>query len=272
MTKSIDTLVEDIYGLFKSVGPTFTPQAVSEFAVALAARIASKVKDSQYVPALRLSNIGTPCDRKLWYGIRHPELAEALPPAARIKFLFGDILEELLLFLARQSGHTVTDEQKEVEINGVKGHIDGKIDGETADCKSASSYSFNKFADGLKEEEDSFGYLKQLGNYCYAEKEPRGHFLVIDKTLGKICLDTHDTPDIDYDKIVDDKREMLSKDAPPARGYVDIAEGKAGNKKLGVVCSYCQFKEACWPGLRMVQYVKGPVFFTTIVKEPKVKE
>ena len=63
-----------------------------------------------------------------------------------IAFLFGDIVEEVVLFLARAAGHEVTDEQKEIEINGVRGHIDGRVDGLPVDVKSASSYSYRKLS------------------------------------------------------------------------------------------------------------------------------
>ena len=41
----------------------------------------------------------------------------------------GDILEALLILLTDLSGHEVTEQQKEVEIDGVKGHKDCRIDG-----------------------------------------------------------------------------------------------------------------------------------------------
>ncbi len=40
------------------------------------------------------------------------------------------------------AGHEVTDEQKEVELEGLKGHIDCKINGRVVDIKTASGFSF----------------------------------------------------------------------------------------------------------------------------------
>ena len=40
--------------------------------------------------------------------------------------------------LASISGHKVTQQQKQVEVEGVKGHQDCFIDGVLVDCKSAS--------------------------------------------------------------------------------------------------------------------------------------
>ena len=64
--------------------------------------------------------------------------------------MFGDILEELLLFLAKEAGHTVTGQQDTLSISGVNGHRDAIIDGRLVDVKSASSYSFRKFKNNVK--------------------------------------------------------------------------------------------------------------------------
>jgi hypothetical protein len=37
-------------------------------------------------------------------------------------------------------------------------------------------------------------------------------------------------------------------------------------------CSYCEFKKACWPGLKMFTYSHGPMYLTKIKKELKVPE
>ena len=263
--KTIDTLVEDIYDLFRS-RTKFSPERVESFAKALAEKISDRMEEEQGKPALRMSQIGMKCDRELWYKHNIPELAKALPPETKIKFLFGDILEELLLFLAEEAGHTVEDRQKEVHIDTVKGHIDGIVDGTLLDAKSASSYSFKKFQDHLSWDEDAFGYIDQLGGYLEAnqtnktlkEKNQAG-FLVIDKTLGKITLDIHPKNNVDYLAKVAEKKAVIKQPLPPPRSFFDQAEGKSGNRKLGTKCSYCSFNETCWPGLRTYFYARGPV-------------
>ena len=82
-----------------------------------------------------MSSIGKPT-RQLWYDkLIHNSEARPLAPSTRIKFLYGHILEDLLILLSRVAGHTVTEEQKEVEVEGIKGHQDCKIDGVLVDCK-----------------------------------------------------------------------------------------------------------------------------------------
>lgn len=271
-SKSIDTLVEDIYALFDGVGNELNPYRVKDFGQALGNKIATRLTEERGTPNLRLSNLGTVCERQLWYSINLSELAEPLPPQARIKFLFGDILEELLLFLAREAGHDVQDEQKEVSLYGVKGHKDATIDGITVDCKSASSRSFDKFKSGLTPENDSFGYLTQLDAYCHADDSQLGAFLAIDKTLGHLCLDKHERTDKDYSDVVRRKKEVIASSTPPPRGFAPEPDGKSGNMKLGVNCSYCAFKTKCWPGLRTFIYSNGPRYLTRVERVPDVPE
>lgn len=226
-----------------------------------------------------MSNIGTPCNRKLWYLVNTPDDKEPLPPEARLKFLFGHILEELLLLLAEVAGHKVEGRQDEVEMEGVLGHRDAVIDGTVVDVKSASTYSFKKFEKGLSKDDDSFGYLDQIGSYLetgqsdpiVTDKE-RAAFLVVDKTLGKLCLDVHKRSNFPFDKLYRYKKDMVAREEPPARGFDDLPEGKSGNRKLGINCSYCDFQKKCWPGLRTFLYASKPVHLTVVKKEPNVPE
>lgn len=269
--KKIETLVSDIYGLFER--EVTLPEADTKaFGAKLGDMLAKRLSEKRSGNYLRLSNLGSPCRRKLWYSVNTPGLGEQLSPATRLKFLFGDILEELLFFLARAAGHKVTREQEEVSIDGVVGHIDGFIDDELVDCKSASTNSFQKFKNReLDRSNDAFGYIDQLGAYGHATGSERGHFLVIDKTLGHLTLDTHKQPKVDYDQLVRDTRHVLEQPRPPERSFSDVPDGKSGNRKLGVQCSYCDFKTSCWPGLRKFNYARGPVYLTEVRREPRVE-
>lgn len=286
--KSIDTLVPDIQGLFSDDKIKLDPEKATEFGRELSAKIAGRIEEERGATTLRMSNLGSKCDRQLWYKINKAELAEPLPSDARIKFLFGDILESMLLYLAKEAGHTVEREQEEVNLFGVKGHIDTVIDGHLIDVKSASSFSFEKFKNGLTAEQDEFGYLTQMDGYLHAtpDVQDTGGFLVIDKTLGKITLDKHTKTNTDYEAVIAQKRAVLSDTKPPERAYTPVPDetkadrearekkGKPfeGNMKLGVACSYCAFKKTCWPGMRTFYYANGPKYLTTVRKEPKVKE
>ena len=286
LNKTIDTLVEDIYAFIsddtRRTTESITERSdkrITEFGERLSKLIYNKLYGPSRTPNLSLSQLGVP-DRKLWYQTRHPELAEPLPAAAKIKFLYGDILEELLLFLAEESGHKVEGRQDELDVNGVKGHRDCVIDGRLVDVKSASTYSYKKFDTGNLVNDDPFGYLDQLGSYLSAssndplvKEKDLASFLVIDKTLGNICLDTHPRTNVDYKELVAHKKKVLEQETPPTKKcYEEVPEGKSGNFKLSTGCSYCPFKQTCWPGLRTFIYSTGPVFLTKVVREPKVVE
>lgn len=275
--KKLEDLPKDIYALFKS-GKKFSEENIKAFGTRLAEHISNRISDEKDKPTLRMSNLGSACRRQLWYSINAPEVGEPLPPQASMKFLFGDILEELILFLAKEAGHEVTGQQDELELNGVKGHRDGIIDGITCDIKSAASFSFNKFKEGLRKSVDNFGYLVQLGSYREARKRAEGTskpaaFVAIDKQLGHICVDIHDKDlDQDYDKLIDSIREDVNRNSPPDRGFDAIPDGKSGNYKLGTVCSYCSYKKACYPGLRTFLYSDGPRHLVRVEREPNVPE
>lgn len=274
----IETLVQDIRDRLTSSEP-FEAETVETFSHNLAKKLANRLSDERSKPTLRMSNLGTKCDRKLWYSINKPELAEPISASARLKFLFGDILEEVLLFLAKASGHSVQSEQAEVSLHGVKGHIDAVVDGELLDCKSASSYGFRKFKDHGLEQDDPFGYLSQGDGYLTAlsgdpavSNKSRFHFLAVDKQLGHLTLDTYSKRLTDYETLIESKKQMLAFPQAPRRGYDDEPDGSSGNRKLGLACSYCSFKSTCWPNLRAFNYARKPVFLTVVRKEPKVPE
>lgn len=274
--KQIETLVDDIYGLFDN-GADIFEEAISQFGAEVSAVVQRRFAGGEYTPELRMSNLGTRCDRQLYYKVNHADKGEALPAEVKFKFLYGDILELVVLLLAREAGHTVTGCQDSLVINGVKGHRDAVIDGVTVDVKSASSFSFANFVKGLTPLTDKFGYLDQLNAYIYAGKsdplvldKDRGAFLVIDKTLGKIHLDIHRFNGRDYDALVTSRREMLGFRDPPPRGFFDEPEGKSGNRGLGTECSYCPFKVTCWPGLVGYAYSGGPKYLTHVEREPNV--
>jgi hypothetical protein len=231
------------------------------------------------------SNVGGPCTRKLWYKINTPADAEPLRPHTRLKFLYGDIIEELVLDLARRAGHLVEHEQRHVEWNGVSGRIDATIDGMLIDVKSTSSYSFKKFQGGLQREDDAFGYLGQLAGYLLVAREDgfvegenrnRAGFLVVNKETGKIHLDVHTFDDETLEgwsrNIEENKARAETKEVTPDRAFEPTSDGKSGNLKLGVNCSYCDFKASCWPGLRTFLYSNKPVFLTHVERLPNVLE
>lgn len=281
MDNNIDRLVPDIQDLFNA------PHKVDDGRLErlgndLAAMVGRRLAEQRGDAYLRMSNLGKG-DRQLWYEIKSDLAGESnLTPSAKIKFLFGDILELLLIFLAEEAGHEVTCKQEEVNVDGVVGHLDAMVDGYVVDCKSASTPSFKKFQFKTLTDNDSFGYMEQLSGYVEAKPEAAGGaFLAIDKTLGHIVLDKYERDELTPYKIRDrikDIRGVLESDEVPDRCYDDVPDGESGNRVLGVNCTYCPFKKPCWQdanggiGLRTFLYANGPRHFTNVAKEPKVME
>lgn len=229
---------------------------------------------------LRFSSLGKR-DRQLWYAANKPEVAEKLEGKQLLKFLYGDVIECLLLFLAKESGHSVTDLQMKVEEDGVSGSIDAIIDGVLVDVKSASPYSFRKFESGDYLFDDPFGYVSQLSGYAAKCSVDRAGFLVCDKVSGDVCFTELDSLYIEANKPgprIAHLKEVIASETPPERCYSDVPEGKSGNMRLDTGCSYCPYKMDCWSdandgrGLRTFFYSGKPKFLTEVKREPRVDE
>jgi len=280
--KDITTLVGDIENVILGLNgwdDALGQQMGSDIASIYKTRFGKPQEPRGY---LSMSSLGTPCDRKLWYKINKTDLAAPLLPNALLKFSYGDMIEELILCLAKQAGHSVTGQQDRMDAHGIKGSRDAVIDGMTVDVKSASPYSFKKFKEGDLRQQDPFGYISQLSSYVYAAKDDPlvtnknyGAFLVVDKVNGHICLDMYDFTDemANKEAEIDHIKAMVADPVPPARGFEDEPQSKTSpNRKLKMECSYCEFKKACWPGLRMFPYSHGPVYLTKVATEPKAEE
>lgn len=220
-----------------------------------------------------MSNLGKK-DRQIWYEFHSKYPRKPVSPQDRIKFLFGDILEHLLIFFAKEAGHSVREEQKKVEVDGVRGKQDAIIDDVVVDAKSCSSNSFKKFQKGdLKD--DPFGYKGQLAGYSEGNNGMDGAFLAIDKQHGEITLLPIGSQELQEYKVRDriaHLKEVIKSEEPPPRCYEPVPFGESGNEKLSVGCSFCQFRKECWPEVRTFLYSNGPVHLVTIKREPKVPE
>lgn len=275
---NIDTLVEDIYEMFKVDHHPHDINLFAKFGANLEEVFHDRfntVRDGQAY--LRMSNIGRP-DRQLWYDINSKAEKEKLEPATLIKFSYGDVIEQMMLLYAKMAGHKVEQEQAEVEVNGIKGHIDAIIDGVVVDIKSASSYSWNKFNSGalLEPGNDPFGYVAQLAGYVEALTPGKdGAFLAVDKTLGKVTLLRVPAEVLARFRVrdrIEHIKEVVASEVIPDRCYPAIPDGKSGNMKLDTGCSYCPHKFICWPNIKTYYYSTGPRYLTRVVREPKVQE
>lgn len=277
--KSIHDLPKDIYALLES--GKITQERAEEFGRRVAQLLVSKLGGANdQDPELRMSNFGNPCERQLWYKINCPEDGEPINGQLRFKFMYGDLIEELVLFLSEEAGHSVEGRQDKLEVAGVKGHRDGVVDGVLVDVKSSAPRGMDKFkTNGLKEN-DPFGYIDQLGLYLAgSQADPalkvkgEGAFIAVDKVDGEIVVDTYKLDkDRDWAKEATRKRAIIAEPHPPKRPYDPVPFGKSGNMQLAMPCRYCAFKKKCWPELRVFEYSTGPAYLTKVVVEPNVEE
>lgn len=256
---------------------------VTEFFSTTLASVAEARFSKEQTPRdyLSLSALGTPCDRKLWYRVNQIKDSEPLSPETIGTFFYGDLIEALVLSLAKAAGHSVEGMQDRVSVFGISGQRDAVIDGVTVDVKSASKQGFEKFKDHKLREEDPFGYISQLSSYVYAGKfdplvknKTEGAFLVVQKDRFKLCLDKYDfTEELENkEKEVERVKAMVAGAIPEDR-IPPVPQSKSSpNTQLSTTCGYCEFRKVCWPEARTFLYSTGPAFLVDVVNEPRVLE
>lgn len=296
----MDLVVNDVRELMMSGSVKIDTNGIAAFGVGTATALERCLKrQAETEPRTRkpgsfyFSELGESCPRRMWFKINTPNLGEELAYHTRIKFLYGDVVEEMVLSLVELSGHEVTHRQENLEwthpnVEGfsVRGRTDCVIDGILMDVKGASKFGYEKFLKHEVLKNDNFGYGPQLGGYLFTMTQPKygfnvnpsaAGFLAIQRDLGHITADMYTVEELP----IQDYTDMVAKVKFLSSGYgehipharlPDVPEGAKGNMKLGTKCSYCEFKQACWPGLRTYSYSNGPMFLTKVVSEPKVPE
>ncbi len=245
---------------------------IAEFSEAIAYGLKRQIFFEKSVQKnLRVSALGK-CLRQQFYSIKGYE-GEVINPRTKMTFLFGDIVEAVVVTLAKASGVELIEQQKEVDVDGVKGHIDGLIKTEDGiylfECKSMADASFkNLTSSGLS---DDFGYLTQVNMYMYALGLDRAYLVAVNKNTGHI-----EEVEIPRDEDLIEKtlnnisvlRSCLESDNLPPRKYEPVLEkskrGHAGRMILPIPCSYCAYKNFCWENLQQDFKNNKPIW---VVKE-----
>ena len=210
---------------------------------------------------IRMSSIGRPlCQLQME---KSGAEAEPMPYNAKMRNLFGDLIEASAVAIIKAAGIRIEDLQKEVKLKlgkqTIKGTYDVKIQNKIWDIKSASPYSFDhKFGeDGgfdaiLKQ--DTFGYVSQGYLYSNAEKTDFGGWIAINKSTGEWSIAETPLSDSKYSKdaieLAQKNMEALESNAPFKRLFKDEEEffnkKATGNRTLGLECRFCAYKKPCW--------------------------
>ena len=293
--KDIRDLEKDIYKVLDSgIDHDPSPDLAAEYAMRIGGEMAKATRprsQEREYGKLWASDLGETCLRKQYYKFNSTDEKEPLLGHTKFKFLYGNILEEAVLYLAEEAGHDVRNQQGRVEASFdndwvVSGRIDAVVDGVLVDVKSTSSFGYKKYeSEGLLPSNDTFGYLWQLGFYYHygyvagGRDSGRAGFIWIDKQNGHILYNGV-YPYLPTSQQIDTKVRHLSSAVITLDPFkvATVPDGKSGNMKLSTKCSYCDFKHKCWEdanggkGLRTFLYSSGPVYFTNVKREPKVEE
>lgn len=272
--KSITTLVDDMYGLVSgATAPATTNNGVN---ISYDKWFTERPTEREE-KVLYFSEVGDPCPRRLWYRYNQPEVATKPDGRALLKFFYGDMLEELVLNVAEDAGHSVTNKQERViyDIGDgwvVRGRIDAVIDGVVVDVKSVTKYSEEKFKNDLQE--DPFGYYQQLNGYATALNNDNAGFVTIQKELGHVNYYPIEVNKGLFRMQAEHAVETVSLDSPDTINRLPaVPQSKTSkNKKLCTSCGYCNYKKQCWPEMRTFMYSSGPEFLVEVVDTPRVME
>ena len=179
----------------------------------------------------------------------------------KLRNLYGDIIEAVVVMLLRVVKVNIQGVQGKVKLKtkyfDIKGTYDIIIDDKVYDIKSASSFSFrNKFGQGFQSiaNDDVFGYLPQGYLYAQSLKKNFGGWIVINKETGEMLITEPPQEDSTFKrealKRANTNIKALMKDEPFERQFElkneKFGRNETGNKVLGTVCSYCQYKHKCW--------------------------
>lgn len=248
---------------------------------------------------LRMSNLGKPlcqlqCEQAGIKGISWDN-------NSLTRNTFGDICEDVLMFMLHAAGVPIVSEQEPVELmiagQRIKGTLDLVIDlsklndyGCAADprvwdIKSASDWTFkNKFTLPFDRfiEEDTFGNISQLFLYAAAKGIKVGGLIIQNKSTGEIKI--FEVPEDQaqwkehFVKEAEAKVNLLVslRETIPSKKILDINEifrkKNTGNKVLSTTCSFCEFKFHCWPDVQLKPQLVGTSKIPKMVYYTKIND
>lgn len=279
---NIETIEKDIVEVLRG-GHRLPVEVLSKFGANVAMKLERQLKrdkaprESGVIRASEIGMVDT-CAHKLWYSYHTPTVAEELGGTAIFKFLYGDIIEEATLTLARAAGHLVECEQQKIEISYrgylIRGSIDAVVDGVLVDVKSTTQYGIKEFVAGRGG--DKFGYRAQLNVYAAGMGAERKGWIAVDKTIGTIKW-AEETRPYDVDKLLDKAVDTIESRSEPKSRLLPTIESN-GNASLSTECNYCPYKRECWKdanggkGLRTFAYSTGHKHLVHVAALPKVAE
>lgn len=265
------------------------PKLIEEYGERAKELLARKLNEGpRDNPTLRMSNVGRPlCQLQLE---RNRAPREAPDNFFSMKMVFGDLIELLAIVILKSAGVNVQSEQIQVSSEyGIEGTYDVEIDGRIYDIKSASTWAFNNKFKGCSIQDiwadDAFGYVCQGIGYATSVNKPFGGWIVICKETGEwwvVDAEYDDAFKLEVLAKIDYNQKVYSSDAPFKRCFDDVPEiyykVPTGNRVLHRTCSFCSYKEMCWPDVKLLPQIASKAkerkltYYTYIVPKPATQD
>lgn len=213
---------------------------------------------------LRMSNIGRPlCQLQM---AKSGATAERKPYNHIVRMMHGDAIECIMDVILRIAKANITGGKSKVEFDlgghTIKGEDDVEIDNKVYDIKSASPFAFeHKWKKGLTalKENDDFGYVGQLIGYSDGQNLNTGGWIVVCKSSGQVLVMDAAFSDEEKQSIkaeMEMKANAINEDWAFKRCFEpedDFFNKKfTGSKKLPMSCTFCDYKQACWPNAKLL--------------------
>ena len=239
-----------------------TPIPMPEVELRIHKAIVEHAAREQKRDYLGISEIGEPCERRLWAKVNDlPRSASSeFSPRLRMIFSLGDCIEEEVIRLLAMAGYEVhytdpdTGEQFEAtDFDGrLKGHLDGKIwinrevrDPSVLEIKSANEKSFEEFIE--------LGYERWNPKYWGQIHGLMGWFgidtalaVVYSKNTSRIHSEFIRFDHSYFELLVGRAIRVLSCDAPEIPAEATSASC--------TFCKWCPYNEWCWGPLPKVNF------------------
>ena len=248
---------------------TISPSAIMDFANECRDAIDKQI-NSRREFRIRMSGLGRPICQQILEREKH---VEDMDYNAFFRFLFGDIVESVLVLIMEQADVEIVEKQKAVSLDIAGQKILGTLDlilkdemgvDKVWDVKSASEWAFKFKYTGYGgyekiKEDDPFGYIMQGHLYGEATGLPFGGWIVVNKSSGEVAVvEAPDWQDEDRKLYMADAEKRVKRLLDPDPKFVKPfksefetykvkgEEIRTGNKVLPKICGMCGYRSHCW--------------------------
>jgi len=248
---------------------TISPSAIKDIAKECEESVERQLNKERKF-SIRMSGLGRPLCQQL---LDRQGLKEDMDYNALFRFMFGDLVESVIVLIMEQADVDIVDKQKAVKLD-IGGHtVTGTLDlilrdemgvEKVWDVKSASEWAFKfKYTgfggyDKIKED-DPFGYVMQGHLYGEATGLPFGGWIVVNKSSGEIAMvEAPDWQEEDRKEYLKDAEVRVKRLLDPNPDFVKPFKSefetykvkgeiiRTGNKTLPKICGMCGYRSHCW--------------------------